>query len=362
MRIFRESPSTRSECSVHPVPRKAPHPNPVRPWPVELLLAWHRLRKVELRKAARLRLLQWHHMHRLLLHNDEIVDIRQPRLSAGQVGLMNGWGVFSTVRVADGALFAFPRHWARMQKDARKMHVPFPENPEWMHSRLLQLVKANRANNATLRVAVVRNRGGLFESPDQSRDFDLIAFTADIVEWPRGVRLGIKPQARHAECEFAGVKFLSWSQNLTWYEEAHQRGFDEYVLLNERGEIAECTSANIFAVYGSPGGAFEVWTPPLSAGCLAGITRAILLEEVRVPGIDIGERTLKPADLERADQLFITSSTRDLLSVVHIDSLKLKTGGQVVDTLQHAFVEFRRTDLARKEGRETDRPVAVGSF
>ncbi|MDQ2945957.1 MAG: aminotransferase class IV [Acidobacteriota bacterium] len=297
-------------------------------------------------------------MHRLLLHNDEIVDTRQPRLLPGQVGLMNGWGVFSTFRVADGALFAFPRHWARMQKDARKMHVPFPESPDWMQSRLLQLIKANRAHNATLRVAVVRNRGGLFEAPDQSRDFDLIAFTADIAEWPQGVRLGIKPQARHAQCEFAGVKFLSWSQNLTWYEEAHQRGFDEYVLLNERDEIAECTSANIFAVFGLSGGGFEVATPPLSAGCLAGITRAILLEEIRVPGITIGEKTLRLADLERAEQVFITSSTRDLLSVVHLDGLMLKTGGKAVDALQRAFVEFRQADLAGA----ADRPVAVGSF
>ena len=298
-------------------------------------------------------------MHRLLLHNDEIVDTRQPRLSPGQVGFMNGWGVFSTFRIANGALFAFPRHWARMQRDARKMHVPFPESPGWMHSRLLKLVEANRARNATLRVAVVRNRGGLFESPDQSRDFDLIAFTADLAAWPRGVRLGVKPQARHAACEFAGVKFISWSQNLTWYEEARGKGLDEYVLLNERGEIAECTSANIFAVYAAPGGGFEVWTPPLASGCLAGITREILLEEIRVPGIAIGEKPLRPVDLERANEVFITSSTRDVLSVVHVDGLTLKAGSQVTDTLGRAFVEFRQAELSY--GSEAHRPIAVGT-
>jgi branched-chain amino acid aminotransferase len=291
-------------------------------------------------------------MHRLVLHNDEIVDARAHSVSPGQVGLLNGWGVFSTIRVSDGALFAFPRHWERMQQDARKMHVPFPENAEWMRGRLLQLVEANRAHNATLRVAVIRNRGGLFEAPDLDRDFDLIAFTADIVQWPDGVRLGVKPQARHAASEFAGTKILSWSHNLTWYEEAHDRGFDEYVLLNERGEVCECTSANIFAVYGP-----NVWTPPLVSGCLAGVTRAILLEEIRIPEITIGEKLLMPADLEQADQVIITSTTRDLLPVVRIEglSLKVNTGQSLLQKLRHAFAEYRRCDLRR----EADRQVAV---
>src|SRR5205085_7957921 len=122
-------------------------------------------------------------MHRFVLHNDEIVDARNLSLSPGQVGLLNGWGVFSTIRVSDGALFAFPRHWERMKLDARKMRVPFPENAVWMRSRLVRLIEANRAYNATLRVAVVRNRGGLFEAPEQDRAFDLLAFTADIVAW-----------------------------------------------------------------------------------------------------------------------------------------------------------------------------------
>jgi branched-chain amino acid aminotransferase len=289
-------------------------------------------------------------MHRLVLHNDDIVDARDRSVSPGQVGLLNGWGVFSTIRVSDGALFAFPRHWERMKQDARKMHVPFPEHAEWTRSRLLQLVEANQAYNATLRVAVVRNRGGLFEAPGLDRDFDLIAFTADIVQWPQGVRLGVKPQARHAASEFAGTKILSWSHNLTWYEEAHDRGFDEYLLLNERGEVCECTSANIFAVYGT-----NVWTPPLVSGCLAGVTRAILLEEVRVPEVTIGEKILMPADLENADQVIITSTTRDLLPVVHIEGLKVNTGPSLLRKLLNAFAEYRQRDLHR----EAEQPVAL---
>src|SRR5882724_8695261 len=110
-------------------------------------------------------------MHRFVLHNDQILDAHEKSLSAGQVGLLNGWGVFSTIRVADGVLFAFERHWQRMHHDAVRMHVPFPADSGGLKSALLRLVEANNALNATLRVVVVRNRGGLFEGPDQEREF-----------------------------------------------------------------------------------------------------------------------------------------------------------------------------------------------
>jgi len=103
------------------------------------------------------------------------------------------------------------------------------------------------------------------------------------------------PHARHAASEFAGTKYLSWSENLARYERAHEQGFDEVVLLNERGEVAECTSANIFVVKGD-----QVSTPPLSSGCLPGVTRALLLEEIHVPGLAIAERILFTKDLEAA--------------------------------------------------------------
>lgn len=281
-------------------------------------------------------------MHRFLLHNDEVLDAHHKSLSAGQVGFLNGWGVFSTIRVADGVLFAFERHWERMKRDAERMHVPFPADRDAMRTRLVRLVEANSAWNATLRVAVVRNHGGLFEGPDLTRDFEVIAFTADINPWGDSVRLAVKPHGRHAQNEFAGTKVLSWAQNLTWYEEAHQRGFDEVILLNERGEVAECTSANLFIARGD-----DVLTPPLDSGCLPGVTRALLLEEIRIPGISVAEKTLLPKDLENADQVFITSTTRDFLRVSEIEGLRVRSSGEVVSRLNQAFGEYRRAYVKR---------------
>ena len=197
---------------------------------------------------------------------------------------MNGWGIFSTIRVQDGVMFAWERHWARMRRDAARMRVPFPEDEKWLEARLYRLIEKNHAANSTLRVVIVRNRGGMWEGPSE-RAFDTVAFTAPLNDWGEAVKLGIVPNARHAASEFAGTKYLSWSENLARYERAHEQGFDEVVLLNERGEIAECTSANIFIAKGD-----QVSTPPLSSGCLPGVTRALLLEEIHVPGSTVGKK------------------------------------------------------------------------
>jgi branched-chain amino acid aminotransferase len=269
----------------------------------------------------------------LILHGDRIQEALAETLSAGQVGLLSGWGVFSTLRVADGVLFAFERHWARIQRDAKLFHVEMPVTPEVLRARLLELVEANHAYNSTLRVTIIRNDGGMWAGPSNGRASDVVALTADTKEWGRGVKLGVQTQARHAACEFAGTKILSWAMNLTWLENASRRGFDEVVLLNERGEVAECTSANIFIANGS-----QVWTPPLNSGCLPGITREVLLQEVRVPGIAVGEKPLLPEDLLAADEVFITSTTRDLLPVLEIEGTKV---GRTLATQTALAAAFR---------------------
>jgi branched-chain amino acid aminotransferase len=289
-------------------------------------------------------------MHRLMLHNGEIRDAADLSLSPGQTGFLTGWGVFSTIRVYDGVMFSWERHFARMTHDAKKMRVPFPTDSAWLEAQLYKLIRANGAANATLRVNVVRNHGGLFQGHRETPEFDLLAFTANVHAWGESVRLGVIPHGRHAGNEFAGVKYTSWAQNLTWYERAHEEGLDEVVLLNERGEVSECTSANIFVAQGD-----KVYTPPLSSGCLPGVTLAVLIEEIRpASGLRVSEKTLVPADLESADEVFITSTTRELLPVVEIQGLKVKGGRRVCDALVGELKQYVQAYLA---GRTSATPV-----
>ena len=271
-------------------------------------------------------------MHRFVLHNEEIRDASDNLLAPGQVGLLSGWGVFSTLRVVDGVLFAFERHWARMCKDAAALRVPLPSGPEEVRRKLLELVQANQAFDATLRVVIVRNTGGMWEGPHIDRASDLIALTSPTKEWGTGVRLNYTPHARYAAGEFAGAKILSWAMNLTWVEQAQTRGFDETILLNEHGHVAECTSANIFAANGT-----RVWTPPLTSGCLPGVTRQLLLHEIDVAGYTVEEKVLTPADLGQAAEVFITSTTRNLLPAIEIDGRAMPHAGPACAALGAAL-------------------------
>lgn len=274
-------------------------------------------------------------MHSQVLHNETVLPADATFLAPGQVGFLNGWGVFSTMRVREGLLFAYDRHWKRLVRDAKLLRVPMPSSAEWLHTQLRKLVEANQAADATLRLAIIRNKGGPFEGPGLEKPFELIGFTTGLKTWGDSVQLGLVEQGRHAQSPFAGTKVTSWCQNLAMYETAQEQGFDEVVLLNERGEVSECTSANIFASFGG-----KVVTPPLSSGCLPGITREILLECIVADGVTVSEQVLNPLDLEAADEVFITSTTRELLMVKSVQGLKIQQSGQSRAKLQEAFTAF----------------------
>lgn len=224
-----------------------------------------------------------------------------------------------------------------MQADAVRLRVPFPFSKAELRRRLHELLEANSSPDATLRVSVVRNKGGAFQGAGIEQDADLVAFSTDLKNWGAGVRLTYVPNTRHGLSPFAGAKINSWAQNLTWLEEVNQRGFDEAILLNELGQVSECTSANIFVLQDH-----YVLTPPLStSGCLPGVTRAILLEEIRIQDLVIREAEITPAGIESARQVFITSTTRDLLAVREVDGRSLAQDPATLARLQDAFVQYR---------------------
>jgi branched-chain amino acid aminotransferase len=282
-------------------------------------------------------------LHRFVLHNGKIREASEAGLFPGQLGLLSGWGVFTTLRVVDGALFAWNRHWARMSRDAELLNVQMPPDSVELEQDLLQLVERNEAPNCTMRLIVVRNAGGFWEGPSGGRASDTIALTANSKQWGDSVRLAIQPNARYAAGDFTRAKVLSWAHNLRWAERAQQQGFDEVLLLNEFGRVAECTSANVFAVFGQ-----EIATPALSEGCLPGITREVLIEEIRLPGIQIAERGLTVEELHQADEVFVTSTTRGLLPVWEIAGRNLVRQGDVCERVLRAFSDYLTRDIAQR--------------
>jgi branched-chain amino acid aminotransferase len=283
-------------------------------------------------------------IHRNIFHNDRVVPIEQTRLSPGQAGLLNGWGLFTTMRIFQGEAFAFERHWRRMEKDAGRIRLPFPFDPAQVRRHLSELLSANQVAEGTARVYMIYNRTGFWQSDEPMPQVDLILSTAGLPAHPEQARLNIAKNGRHAASPLAGVKVTSWLNNVWHLAEAQSQGWNEVVLLNEHGEVAECTTANIFCVKDG-----KVATPPLSSGCLEGVTRGLLLEIAAQNGVSLSEQSLTPEDLYAADEVFITSTNRSLLGIGEIAGHKYPiVMGAVAQKLERAFDAAMRDYIAKR--------------
>lgn len=282
-------------------------------------------------------------IHRFVFHNDRLLPVEDVRLSPGQAGLLNGWGLFTTTRIVSGVPFAFERHWKRLKRDAERTHCPFPFAPEEVHNKLDQLLRANQVREGCARIYAIYNQG-FWSSSEHFPPADLILYSSDLPSYREPVGLGLRENGRHAASPLAGVKVTSWLNNVWNLHQAHQAGFDEVVMLNERGEVAECTAANIFCVRGE-----RVYTPPLDSGCLPGITRSVLLEIGAAVGTPVAERTLLPEDLYSSDEVFISSTNRSMLGVGEIDGRRIANApGPVTLRLEKAFADYVRAYIESK--------------
>ncbi len=252
-------------------------------------------------------------MHPYVLYNDSIVQSTEAIFRPGQLGLLSGWGVFSTLRIYEGVPFAFDRHWQRLRDDAERLNIDLCITAKNTETNIVRLIAANNAVESSLRVCVFRSEGGYWAGPGSGNSSDLVAITNDLQQWKNSIKLGVTNHARFAASHFAGTKTISWAYNLTLLENARHNGFDETILLNEHEEVTECTSANLFAAVDG-----VAYTPPLTSGPLPGVTRALMLEELDLPTTSVKEKVLTLEDLLNADEVFITSTTRELLPVSHI--------------------------------------------
>jgi len=271
---------------------------------------------------------------RYVFHNDALLPIEKVRLSPGQAGLLCGWGLFTTVRISRGEAFAYERHWRRLEKDAALTHLPMPYSAAKVRVHLHEVIRANSVTEGSARIYLVYNQVGFWRSDEPQPQTDLVIYSAPLPEYREPVRLALRAHGRHAASPLAGVKSISWLPNVWAVAQAQKEGFDEVVLLNERGEVAECTAANIFAVKDG-----KIHTPPLNSGCLEGVTRGILFEIAPEAGIAVVEHAMRPEDLYAADEVFISSTNRNIIGVGEIAGHKIAAArGKITHQLEELLV------------------------
>jgi branched-chain amino acid aminotransferase len=285
-------------------------------------------------------------IHRNIFHNDDLVPIEKARWSPGQAGLINGWGLFTTAQIQTGEAFAYERHWRRLEKDASIIRMPLPYTGAKVRVNLQEVIRANKIKEGCARIYLVWNTVGFWKSSEKMAEVDLVITTADLPQYSPSARLTVREQGRHASSALAGVKTISWLNNVWAFAEAQKAGFDEVLMLNERGEVAECTAANVFVVKNE-----KVRTPPLNSGCLEGVTRGILMEIATEAGTTIAEHTLRLEDLSEADEVFISSTNRNVLAVSEISGRPIGNGaaaGPVTQRLADAFLAYRDDYVHRR--------------
>ncbi len=281
----------------------------------------------------------------MVFHNDQLQSVHNVRWSPGQAGLICGWGLFTTVRIVRGEAFAYERHWRRLEKDAAITHLPLTYSGAKVRVHLQEVIRANKVVEGCARIYLVWNSVGYWKSDEKLPDVDLVITTADLPPHPESVRLSVREHGRHAAAPLTGVKTIAWLNSVWAVAEAQREGFDEVILLNERGEVSECTAANLFVVREG-----KVFTPPLNSGCLEGVTRGVLMEIASEAGTSVAEQTLRMEDLYSADEVFVTSTNRNVIGVREIAGRTIGDGkpGPLTLRLDEVFELYLQDYIQRR--------------
>jgi branched-chain amino acid aminotransferase len=267
-------------------------------------------------------------MDRLIFQNDRIVESARSQLSTSNAGALYGWGIFTTIRIFDGAVFAFERHWDRLKRHAEQAQIPMPVGSDGLIGSLLGLISANSTRNGRARITLLRSNAGPWRSA-AGPDVELLIFTTSDEPRPAiNSAVTISPYRVLSHGPLVGVKRTAMLDNLLALEEARSRGFSEAVMVNERGEVTAGTAANIFWAVSD-----ELFTPTLATGCVAGITREVVLEIARRLNLRVTEGSFPIQRLLDADELFLTSTSRGITPADSFDMKGYDRGGNWVTRL-----------------------------
>jgi len=234
-------------------------------------------------------------------------------------GLTVGDGVFETCKVTDSVPFALTRHLARLARSAAGLGLGAPDD-DLVRSAVAQVLAAAPLERARLRITLTGGPGPLGSGRGHAPQTLVVAAQPASAQ-PASPGAVLVPWVRNERSATAGLKTTSYAENVVSLAWAVDRGASEALLANTRGELCEGTGSNVVVVLDG-----ELVTPPLSSGCLAGITRELLLEWAGLEGLPCREAVVPVQALEHAEEVLITSSTRDVQPLDHLDGRALAHG------------------------------------
>ncbi|MGV9250391.1 aminotransferase class IV [Streptomyces sp. NPDC003697] len=261
-------------------------------------------------------------------------DIASARVSVLDHGLTVGDGIFETVKAVGGRPFALTRHLDRLTRSARGLGLPDPDHDE-VRRACAAVLEANPVPLGRLRITFTGGQGPL-GSDRGDLGPTLVVALGESTRRPDSTAVITVPWTRNERGALTGLKTTSYAENVVALARAHDRGASEALFANTVGQLCEGTGSNVFVVLDG-----EIHTPPLASGCLAGITRELTVEWTGARESDL------PLDvLLRAEEVFLTSTLRDVQAVHRVDDRELPGApGPVTAKAMRVFAERAGDDL-----------------
>jgi branched-chain amino acid aminotransferase len=275
----------------------------------------------------------------------------QARISVFDHGLLYGDGVFEGIRSYDRLVYRLDDHIERLYKSAEAIMLKIPMSKKRMQEAVCESIKKNKLDNAYVRLIVTRGEGDLGLDPRRCRGHAKIIIIADKIKlypekfYKQGLAIiTARTQQNSIKALNPAIKSLNYLTNILAKIEATTEGHEEAIMLDSRGYVTECTGDNIFIVKDN-----VLYTPPVSAGLLDGITRSAVIRIARAKKIKIKQVLFRCNSVYKADECFLTGTAAELIPVVRVDDKIIGSGkpGQLTAVFSEEFHRQTKLDGVR---------------
>lgn len=276
--------------------------------------------------------------------NGSIVNAAEATVSVYDHGLLYGDGVFEGIRTYGGRVFKLATHLRRLKESAKALRLDLPYDADALASAMRQIIAANGCRDGYVRLCVTRGVGTLGLNPFVCEKASTFIIADNITLYPEALYeegLSVITSSiirNHPQALSPRIKSMNYLNNILAKIEAIDAGVLEAIMFNHQGNVAECTGDNLFIVR-RQGQAPVLFTPPLHAGILEGVTMNVVIDLARAVGLEVVRTDLTRHDLYTADEMFLTGTAAEVIPVTKVDGRSIGTGrpGDVTTGLIDAF-------------------------